>query len=159
MGLKNILVIIFLLAGLNSSANAPDIKDIRLKFHHSTTDEETCKSLIKLLEPYNESNNPLLMGYKAGATMLMAKHVFNPFSKLNYFNKGKSMLEKAIHSDKNNVELRFLRYTIQTNVPSFLGYNQNKETDRKFLNNSLGSIKDAQLKKVITSYLKQERNE
>jgi hypothetical protein len=138
-------------------ANEPFISEIRLKFHNSTSNEKTCKDLIAQLSPYNEKSNALLFGYRGGATMIMAKYVFNPFSKLSYFNKGRDMIEKAIQHDKNNVELRFLRYTIQTNVPSFLGYNDHKKSDRLFLSKSVSFIKDSSLKKIIISYLNQSK--
>ena len=87
--------------------------------------------------------------------MIMAKHVFNPFSKLSYFNKGKLILEKAIQAEGKNVELRFLRYSIQTNVPAFLGYKSNLKNDYNFLKQAIPGIKDSVLKKIITSYLQQ----
>lgn len=152
-----LMICLFLLAAnLNSLASDPSVSDIRLKFHSATSSEKLCKELIKLLSPYNETNNPLLLGYRAGATMLMAKHVINPFSKLSHFKKGKTMLEKAIRADNNNVELRFLRYSIQTNVPSFLGYSGQLGKDELFLRKSLPAVKDQTLKKIISSYLKQQ---
>ena len=63
------------------------------------------------------------------------------------------MLEKAIEFDQKNVELRFLRYTIQTNVPSFLNYSEDKERDKLFLVQSLNSLKDQKLKNIISNYL------
>ncbi len=138
------------------SAPAPEVKDIRLKFHQATTSEGMCKSLIKQLEPYNARNNPLFLGYKGGATMLMAKYVFNPISKFSYFKKGKNMLEEAIKADGINVELRFLRYSVQTNVPSFLGYSSEIKADEAFLRRNLAGVRDNELKKVITSYLKEK---
>lgn len=110
--------------------------------------------LIELLEPFNEKNNPLFFGYRAGATMLMAKHLINPFNKLSHFKRGKQMLEKAIKFDQKNVELRFLRYTIQTNVPSFLNYSDHKENDRLFLLQSMNRLNDQKLKNIISAYLK-----
>ena len=95
----------------------------------------------------------MLFGYRGGATMLMAKHAFNPFSKLSYFKKGKLMLESAINADHTNVELRFLRYTIQTNVPGFLNYNSDKNLDRTFISQSLPKLKDQELKKIISEFL------
>lgn len=154
--MRVITCFLILFAHLSAVATEPNIKSIRLKFHNSTSSEEVCKSLIKQLEPYNENNNPLFLGYRGGATMIMAKHSFNPFSKMSYFKKGKIILERAILADQNNVELRFLRYTIQTNVPSFLGYNSQIGKDQSFLKQSLPGIKDAELKKIITSYLKQQ---
>ncbi len=153
--MKLIMCFLLVLSNINYAANDPSVSSIRLKFHKSTSSEGICKDLIKQLEPYNEKNNPLLLGYRAGATMLMAKHSLNPFSKLSYFKKGKTMLEKAIQAENNNVELRFLRYTIQTNVPSFLGYSGQLDKDRTFLKQSVSGVKDAELKKIITSYLKQ----
>jgi hypothetical protein len=85
--------------------------------------------------------------------MLMAKHAFNPFSKLSYFKKGKLMLESAIKADQTNVELRFLRYTIQTNVPGFLNYSSDKNLDRTFITQSLARLKDQELKKIISEFL------
>ena len=153
--MKSIMSFLLLLSSLYP-ANEPSVGSIRLKFHNSTSSEGICKALIMQLEPYNERNNPLLLGYRAGATMIMAKHSLNPFSKLSYFKKGKAMLERAIQAENNNVELRFLRYTIQTNVPSFLGYSSELVKDRSFLQQSVSGLRDPELKKIITSYLKQK---
>jgi len=54
-------------------AKAPAINEVRKLYEKAATDEKTCKQLIDLLAPYHEKNNPLLYGYKAVATMLMAK--------------------------------------------------------------------------------------
>jgi len=156
MGMKLIACFLIIFSNSYYTANDQSINSIRLKFHNSTSSEKVCKDLIKQLEPFNEKNNPLFLGYKGGATMLMATHVINPFSKLSYFKKGRIILEKAIQADKNNVELRFLRYTVQTNVPSFLGYSSHLEKDRVFLKESVSGVKDNELKKIITSYLKQK---
>lgn len=130
------------------------IKELRRMFDRSSRSEQECESMIKALDPYNEKNYPLYYGYKAGAVMMMAKHVINPFSKLSYFKKGKNMLESAIKTDKNNLELRFLRYTIQTNVPGFLNYGQNQKQDREFIISSLPALQDQDLKQIINHYLK-----
>ena len=148
------LLCFFLIQGLLSSSKTPEIEDVRVLFHKAESSQKVCIELIELLEPYNDKNNALFLGYRASATMLMAKHLINPFSKLSYFKKGKLMLEKAIQFDQKNAELRFLRYTIQTNVPSFLNYSDNKENDRVFLLQSLNRLNDQKLKNIISTYLK-----
>jgi hypothetical protein len=155
MKLFAVLLVAFLV--LSQSERDPSIGFVRTKFHNATSSEKICKDLIKLLEPYSEKNKPLFLGYKGGATMLMAKHVINPISKFSYFKKGRNMLENAIKADNSNVELRFLRYTIQNNVPSFLGYNGQLAKDELFLKQSVGNVRDAELKKIITYYLKQKK--
>lgn len=146
----------FLIQSLLSSAKTPEIEDVRVLFHKAESSQKVCLELIELLEPYDDKSNALFLGYRASATMLMAKHLINPFSKLSYFKKGKLMLEKAIEFDQKNVELRFLRYTIQTNVPSFLNYSDDKESDKVFLLQSLSRLNDQKLKNIISIYLKKE---
>lgn len=150
--IKYFFLFLFLFSS-NVMAQMLQVKDIRLLFHQATNNEEICTKLINTLNPYNEDNNPLYLGYRGGAVMLMAKHAFNPFSKLSYFKKGKSLLERAIKAEDTNVELRFLRYTIQTSVPGFLNYSGDLKTDRQFLKKSLTDVKDLELKKIISSYL------
>jgi len=146
------LVLLFLFAG-SVMSQVPTIKDVRLMAHKATKSEEGCIKLINLLSPYHENNNPLLLGYRGASTMVMAKYVFNPFSKYSYFKKGKNILESAIKADNSNIELRFLRYTIQTNVPGFLNYSSNKKSDKLFLIKTVSDVDDQELKKIINDYL------
>ena len=134
-------------------AKTPAINEIRMLYEKAANDEKACIQLIDLLTPYNEINNPLLFGYKAVATMLMAKHVFFPFTKLSYFNKGKKMLGKSIEADAKNVELRFLRFTMETNVPSILGYTADIKNDKNFILNLYPGIKDPLLKNFMLPVL------
>lgn len=130
------------------------LAEIRNLYEQAAENEKSCEALLKSLEPYNENNNPLYAGYKAAGTMLMAKYVFSPFSKLNYFKKGRVLLEKAISKDDKNIELRFIRYTIQLHAPGFLNYKAEVSKDKTFLIESTEHIKDVQLKNNILSFFK-----
>lgn len=136
-----------------SFANKPVIKEVRILYEKSYSDESACNKLIEILSPYNENNNPLYAGYKASAIMMMANHVFNPFSKMAYFKKGKRILESAIKADEENVELRFLRFNAQTHMPSFLGYDRSIGTDKFFLESSFSKINNVKLKEFLLPYL------
>lgn len=98
--------------------------------------------------------NPLLMGYVGAVKMIMAKHYINPWSKLNSFNQGKELLEKALSLQPDVVELVFLRFSIQSNSPAFLQYNQHLSKDKTFLLNNVASLKDKTLQTKIISYLR-----
>ncbi len=152
--MKKILLSIMLLYGSASFAKIHSMNEIRSLYQKAAIDERSCSQLIELLSSYYVKNNPLLFGYKASGTMMMAKHVFNPFTKLSYFKKGKKMLEKAIAVDGKNVELRFLRFAAQTNIPSFLGYHDNIAIDKEFLLESLPQLTDITLRGIVVSYLK-----
>lgn len=137
--MKELILIGLLFSGITCFAKEPSIEEVRSLYRQAVKEEKECKELIDLLAPYNENNDPLLLGYKAGATMLMAKHALSPFSKLSYFKKGRKLLQKAIDADKENIELRFLRFGIQTNAPSFLGYKDSIEEDKLFLIRSINT--------------------
>lgn len=134
----------------------PPIDEVRSLYQKSMTSENACKKLIDILEPYK--SDPLYLGYRGCATMVMAKHAFNPFSKLSYFKKGKKMLEEAIKTDQYNFELRFLRFTAQTNMPSFLGYNDSIDKDKAFILDSFSLIKDARLEAYVLPSLKESKD-
>lgn len=152
--MKKVFFVGLLFCAVTSFANTPTIGEVRSLYEKSVNDESACKKLIEILSPYNENSNPLFTGYKASAIMMMAKHVFNPFSKMSYFKKGKKILENAVKADDKNVELRFLRFNVQTHMPSFLGYNNDIDRDKTFLENSFQKISDENLKAFLLPYLK-----
>ncbi|MGV3527919.1 MAG: hypothetical protein ACO1OO_03415 [Flavisolibacter sp.] len=152
--MKLLSIILFLSAFHNKPATVPDIAVVRRLYVQAPAEEEKCQALLQMVNGYSPANNPTLAGYKAAATMIMAKHTFNPFSKLSHFNKGKNMLQQSIAADNDNLELRFLRYSIQKSAPSFLGYRGELAADENFLKTNLPSLQDAVLRQMILDALK-----
>ena len=148
-----VILILLLIIPVQGFANETSLAEIRSLYHKATTQEKFCKTLSQLQVPKNGINSSVIAGYKAAATIIMAKYSFNPATKISYFRKGQKMLEAAIFEDKKNVELRYLRFTIQTNAPSFLGYSSSIKADREFLTAALPSLTDLTLKQMITRYL------
>lgn len=130
---------------------------IRTLYKLAAEQREAAEKMLVLLEPYGR-DAPLYLGYKAAAHMMMAKHVGNPFSKMSHFNKGKEMFSSAIESDKDNIELRFLRFSVQSEAPGFLGYNDELEEDKKMILKGLGTLDEDELKKMIVNYLLVSKN-
>lgn len=147
------MVFILFLISESAGSEAQVLSEVRSLFLLSGKSEASCTKLMSMLEQYNETNNPVLGAYHACATMMMAGYVFNPFTKLSYFNKGKELLEKCINSDSINIELHYLRFAMQSEAPSFLGYKEFISADKKFIMDKLGSVKDDQLREMIVSFL------
>ena len=78
--------------------------------------------------------------------MMKAKYVSSPFKKYAYFNKGKALIENAIEQAPNNVEIRYLRATLQANSPKFLNYYENINEDIGFV---LTNLKKAEISKKV----------
>ena len=146
-----ILIFLFI---ISMPAYSGDLKlaEVRTLFGKSATDEASCVKLLSLLEKLPRENSTLI-AYKAVATMMMAKFVFNPYSKLSKFNEGKRMLDQSVGSDNNNIETRFLRFVVQTNSPQFLGYNTDISNDKKFIFNLIDKVMDAELKDMIIEHM------
>lgn len=147
------LLLLSLMLTTGCFARIPSISEVRGLYQKAAVQEVACRELLQLLQPYTAATHPMLAGYKASATMMMANYVLNPFTKLSYFSKGKKLLEQAIEIVPANAELRFLRFAIQTNIPSFLGYKSNIGEDKSFLLKSVALMADAQLRQLIVPYL------
>ncbi len=89
---------------------------------------------IRLNEKLKSINNPepLLKGYQGASYIARARYA-PLFDKKGLLNTGTQILEEAIKEKPNSLELIFLRMTIQTHLPSFLGYNDNIESDKNFI--------------------------
>lgn len=133
-----------------------DISKARVLFLAAVENEDKAAELLKYTEKAGRED-ALLLGYQGIAKTLLGKHSFNPVNKVNYFNKGKKILEEALAIAPENVELRYLRLTLQENVPSFLGYSDRIHEDRAFIRAKLPALADPQLKKMITDYLTQKK--
>ena len=142
------LFLFFILTAFNSSQLS--LTEVRNAYEKSVYNEQTAVSLLNYL---TSSNNPTFLGYKGAVTIVMARHVMSPNKKLNYFKTGKNVLEQAIQKEPLNVELRFIRFSIQCNAPKFLDYHSNIYGDKVLLLKAVKAIKDVDLKKRITKFL------
>lgn len=139
------LVFIFFLLAYQLSAQT--IEEYRKNYMLATTDKDVCEAMIKQLT--NHKNQPLHIAYLGAYQSIWANHVINPISKLSTFKKGKTNLENAISQDNNNIEIRFLRYSIQKNVPKFLNYYQALQADRIYILKNKNLVVDNSLKELI----------
>lgn len=128
------------------------VKDLRKLYALVGTNEAHVNELLKLS---NNSNSPTVLAYAAGAEMASAQYKFSPVSKLAAFKSGKAKLEKIVDANRENPEIRFIRYTIQLKCPSVLGYTKELKSDRAFLLTEMPFLRknDPDLYKYILSFL------
>ncbi|PST84389.1 hypothetical protein C7T94_06675 [Pedobacter yulinensis] len=87
-------------------------------------------SLYKALAA-GSNKDPLTRGYLASLEALKAKHAWNPYNKVKFANRSAKTMAEAIRSDPGNLELRFMRFSIQHYMPAFLGLSKDLDTDRR----------------------------
>lgn len=126
---------------------------IRMQYHHVNSKE----SLETFISTVEKSGLSISEVYLASAYMQMAKYVFSPYSKLKYFNKGKDMLEVFISKNSNSIDGKYVRYMVQSNAPSFLGYSSDMVSDKIFIRDNIDEADiGVSLKKMMLDNLSNE---
>ena len=124
---------------------------LRDNYEKAVSVKKLCETIIRDLKRKPKSN--VHLAYLGAFQTIWANHVFNPFSKLKTFSKGKANIELAVKNEDSNAEIRFIRLSVQKNCPGFLGYNDNIEKDKLFLKNHLDEVQPPQLKEMIKNIL------
>ncbi len=117
-----------LIASPSYATKEYSIVEIRNLYGRGVEDEQAARKLLDLVND-NELNDPLILGYRGGAEALMAKHAWNPYTKLEYLDKSMKTLQRAIDLEPGNTEVRFIRFSIQFFIPRFLGLSKNLKED------------------------------
>ena len=130
-----------------------EIHEIRDQYSNAYTSLSSCNSFGATLKSVDDNSSTLIKGYKACFYFIKCKFIKNPFEKVKYFKKGKNLLDSAIEDNPKSVELIFLRYSIQKNLPSFLMYNS-MDKDINFINENIKKINDKNLNDFIVNSLK-----
>jgi hypothetical protein len=128
-----------------------DVETLRRHYDRAAEEKEVCELLLEELSK-DQSDN-LRLGYLGAVQAIWASHLRNPVSKLATFNQGKRNLTEAIKIAPYDVELRLLRYSIQKNCPSFLGYRSDLPADRKVLIEGQASVQSESLLRLIRQIL------
>jgi hypothetical protein len=157
--MKNILAVLLLIFSCFSLyGQGMTLEEARAIYAESMKDKVTCEAAYNKISKVPDSENNVLIGYKAAITIAMSKHQKNTKEKIASFTKGKQLLEGAISKDDKNVELKFIRFTIQSNCPPALKYNKNITNDKTYIITNLTNVKNISVRKRIKEYLLQSKD-
>lgn len=149
--MKSATMVLLVLFGLT----LPEIGTIRSSYKRAIDSEAHCKSTLEILEPIT-AESPLLYAYKGSLTALLAKHATNPATKLDKVKTASTMLDDAVIADPNNIEIRYLRFSVEKNIPSFLPYREHIKQDETKIILALCKKTDGlpnEVKKDVASYM------
>jgi hypothetical protein len=110
---------------------SPLLVEARENLPKAFDNEKDCIELYNKLKGV-KNPDPLMKGYIGAVNIARSRHA-PLLDKRSYLKTGAELLEQAIKEKPNTTELLFLRLTIQINLPSFLGYNDNIDADKKFV--------------------------
>jgi hypothetical protein len=126
---------------------------IRKNFAPAEFDKTICFESIAMLEPVKDSDHFVWRAYKPAFKMISANFLFSPIEKLNAFQQGKNGVEKVIAEFPAELELRYIRLALQMRSPSFLGYKDCIETDKRFILKNLKPETEPELKELILGFV------
>lgn len=149
-----LLMVCLILSGRGLAQAEPDLlSDLRTNMRAVFEDKVVLERLQARLASAVTMPDPLLSGYKGILLMAEGKHRTNLFTKAAPFNEGKALLDGAIQAQPTSVELRFLRLSVQVNVPGILRYSANKTEDRAFIEAHLHEVKNEQLRRRMIDFI------
>ncbi len=109
------------------------INQIRILFYEAVESEEKLEELENFFSKnFTEKAliyHPLLLAYTGAIDALKAKHAFNPFTKFSRVISSLNTLDRAVNREPNNLEIRFIRFSILHNLPGFFGYSKERSED------------------------------
>lgn len=122
------LTILFFINSFYQS-KALDINQLRKDYILSVEDSDKADELYKQLKAV-KNPDALILAYLGSVEAIRGKHAWNPVNKLSFLKRGFATINKAVAKDPNQLEVRFLRFSLQYYIPTFLGYSENLVTDK-----------------------------
>jgi len=128
------------------------LEEVRAQFHQAVQDQDNCENFHQFLAD-KEFNDPVFLAYQATSEALLAQVVWNPFGKFSQVNKYEELMNEAIGMDSTNLEIRFLRLSIEHNLPAFLGMSHHVKKDSRFLKSNIMEVKAMGFDKAFNEYI------
>ena len=116
-----------------SLSNTPEITDIRKMYSSVANTESNTKEFASKLADVTKEDNKTLVAYKGASIVALSRYKKEISDKSKNFKEGAKMIEFAVASEPNNIEIRLIRFSIQEKAPKILKYNANKKEDKNFL--------------------------
>ncbi|RYE27740.1 MAG: hypothetical protein EOP42_18805 [Sphingobacteriaceae bacterium] len=106
-----------------------DISRIRKDMLRAINSSKVTDSLYNNLQTINKKP-ALVVAYFGALEALKAKNSWNPYNKIKYLNLSGKTVQQAVNSNPEDMEIRFVRFSIQSNLPHFLGLAKDLDADK-----------------------------
>jgi hypothetical protein len=111
-----------------------EIEKARELYRKASQDEKYALQLQELGAKF--PNDALLLGYEGTATAILASYASLPWKKYRLLQDGLAKLNLAIVKMPKEIELRLLRLSVESQVPSFVPFDDHKAEDTQYIKNN-----------------------
>lgn len=131
---------------------ATDLADVRKMYPDASKSKATADAFYSLMADVDENHsNKVLVAYKGCAETLKSKFSSNIPDKIKFMKAGAKMIDGAVTSEPDNVEIRMIRLSVQENVPSIVNYRANRKEDHDFIIENYG--KNPSTKEYVKNFI------
>ena len=132
------------------------VLELRKAYKAALKDAKEAEDFYRKLAD-QKGSDPVEMAYRAASQALMAKNSKVLNKKMSYLKASDKIFHTAIEANPGNIEIRFLRFAIGTNLPSFIQNDQSIEDDKETLIENLPKAAEygigKEFKKEILEYV------
>ncbi|WP_407428981.1 hypothetical protein [Arcticibacter sp.] len=150
-----------LLLMLPLSVLSTDLDKVRAQFYQAVENKAVAEKFLERMKR-DQGISAVHLAYYGCAQTLMGKHAWNPYQKLAHLKSGMQVLSTASKKAPDDLEIRFLRFSIEHYLPSFLGMSKHLDEDRKKIvslvqKRQYGSLGKDVLKNMVTFVIESGR--
>jgi len=148
--IQTILLVLFTLTATLTQANENpyNLPVLRKTYLEASKEEDASKAFYKLMSAYKKQH-PVVLAYKGASEATMAKHIWNPYLKLQHVKSALDQFEEAVALDNKNAEIRFLRFTVEHYIPRYLNLSEHLEEDKRIVIDALKQFPESGLSKDL----------
>lgn len=158
-----LISLLLISSSLAGDVSKVTIDKLRSLLYSSTNRESALDSLDNYINTLvtSKTDSPIILAYRGAAESIRAKYNFWPWDKLSDVNKGLELLNKSVDLDKDNLEIRFLRFAVLHNLPSILNYSDEADQEASIIFSMITktnhSYDEFLIKNVVEFLIKSER--
>lgn len=148
---------LFLLCFLGMPHANLELSEIRKMYPAASNSESSAKEFEAKLAAIALDGDPIFVAYKGASITMVSKFGKNLNQKIKQFKEGVKWMESAVNRNPNNIEIRFIRLSVQENVPRIAKYRSNINEDAKFLVEHYKE-QNGPLKEYLKSFMLQSKS-
>ena len=147
----------FIAIFISTFGNDVKLSEIREAYVNASGSKEITLKLSNELSSVTKNDIPVLVAYKGAVLTIEAKYAKGKNNKKELFKEGADLLEYAVKTSPNNIEIRTLRLSIQENTPKFLKYHKNISIDKQYILDHFKDVSSEGKKVFVRSYVLQSK--
>jgi hypothetical protein len=127
-----LIILTFFCTLFSSFAEEYNMKEMREILRVASENKANSTKLYEKVGNYS-GEDAVLISYKAAAHAIKAKFASNPFKKLKLIKASSKIFDDAVQRNSKDLEIRFVRYAVETQTPAKIKLSKHVEEDKNIL--------------------------